>query len=69
MLQRIAGLTGTILKLSLAIAILMIGVGMQQVNADNNNGDSKKSCNDHHYNSGSSQCSHKDTTPFILPFP
>ena len=44
MLQRIAGLTGTILKLSLAIAIFMIGVDMQQVNADNNNGDSKKSC-------------------------
>ncbi len=58
----------TILKLSLAIAILMIGVDMQQASADNNNGDGKK-CNDHHHDSGSSQCSHKDPTPFILPFP
>jgi hypothetical protein len=66
-LQKIGGL-GIILKLSLAIAILMIGVGMQQANANSNNGDSKKSCNSHH-DSGSSQCSHKDTTPFILPFP
>ena len=66
-LQKIKGL-GTILKFSLAIAILMIDVDSQQANADNNNGDSEKSCNDHH-DSGSSQCSHKDSTPFILPFP
>jgi hypothetical protein len=54
----------------LAIVILTIGifvVGMQQANADNN-GDGKKSCNDHH-NSASAKCSHKDTTPLILPFP
>ena len=60
---------GTILIISslelLIIAILIIGifvVDMQQVNAVNN-GDSKKSCNDHHH------CLHKDSTPFILPFP
>lgn len=55
----------------LAIAVLIIGifvVDMQQANADNNNGDSKTSCNDHHH-SGDSSCSHKDSTPFILPFP
>jgi hypothetical protein len=67
MLQKIRGL-GIILKLSVAIAILIISVDMQQANADNNNVDSKKSCNNHH-DSGSSQCAHKDTTPFILPFP
>jgi len=49
----------------------MIGifiVDMSQANADNGDGNGNNSCNNHH-NSGSSQCSHKDPTPFILPFP
>ena len=58
----------TIIKFSLAIAILMIGVDMQQANADDKNGDSKKSCN-YHKDSGSSQCLRKDATPLIQPFP
>jgi hypothetical protein len=72
--NRIVELNGIILISSsmklLAIVMLTIGifvVDMQQANADNN-GDGKNSCNDYHY-SGSSQCSHKDPTPFILPFP
>ncbi len=57
-----------IIKLSMAVAIVMIGVDMQHANADDNNEDGKNSCNDHHHDP-SSHCSHDNTTPFILPFP
>jgi hypothetical protein len=61
----------TILIFLLTIAIFVVGifvVDLKQADADSNNGDSKKSCNDHQ-DSASSQCSNKDPTPLILPFP
>ena len=53
------------------IAVLVVGmfatVDIQRANADNSNGDDNKSCNGH--NSETTKCSHKDSTPFMLPFP
>jgi len=56
----------------LALAVFAVDtlvVDSQQANADNNNADSKKSCDHDRHHSGSAKCSHKDQTPFILPFP
>ena len=53
----------------LVIAVLVIGPFAnfeQRVNADDNNGDNKKYCDNHSRNEN---CSHKDSTPFLLPFP
>ncbi|PWU80185.1 MAG: hypothetical protein DLM72_13495 [Candidatus Nitrosopolaris wilkensis] len=57
----------------LTMAILVIGTfaaanNIQQAHADDNNRNDKKPCNDQH-SASSTKCSHKDTTPFILPFP
>jgi hypothetical protein len=60
-----------LIKLLVVVDVLAVGsltsFDVQQVNADNNNGSDLKSCNDHQ--SGDRNCSHKDSTPFILPFP
>jgi hypothetical protein len=52
----------------LTMAIAAVN-NIQQAHAvDNNGNDKKKPCNVQH-SSSSTKCSHKDTTPFVLPFP
>jgi len=58
---------GLLVVLTLEIGTLAVVNSMQQANADYGNGNEKKSCNTQH--SDASRCSHKDSTPIILPFP
>jgi len=57
----------------LTMAVLVIGTfaavtNIPQAHADGNSGNDKKPCNGQHSHF-STNCSQKDTTPFILPFP
>jgi hypothetical protein len=54
----------------LVVAVLAVGPYAnfeQRVNADDNNPNNNKYCDNHH--SRNENCSHKDSTPFLLPFP